>query len=245
LENKGFKTASFHILPLYATLVKNNIHILSLIFLISLYSCEKDIKPKKNESNIEIKTDTIESKKKTISTIERDSTLKLQKVDLIYTFSDKQIDTLIGFCNCEKNIKNNTLKIQIRTEFPSLSELKKGNRNSTEFQMGIPRQYRFLTFYLRDSIVEKTKVFKASTESQFNNKKIDSTSFLNYKIKINRFDYKIAQNVWGNYELELPNSFGFIENDFKLKGTFHCNNWKIVEYKELPNWTIKGNNYIE
>ncbi|MBJ2176468.1 hypothetical protein JBL43_19615 [Aureibaculum sp. A20] len=197
------------------------------------------------EQHIETKTDTIHINKNTISTIERDSTLELQKVDLIYTFSDKQIDTLIGFCNCEKNIKNNTLKIQIRTEFPSLSELEKGNRNATEFQMGIPRQYRFLTFYLRDSIVEKTKVFKASTEPHFENKKIDSTSFQNYKIKINRFDYKIAQNVWGNYELELPNSFGFIENDFKLKGTFHCNNWKIVEYEELSDWTIKGNNYIE
>tara|TARA_R110001592_G_scaffold18337_3_gene76231 strand:+ start:765 stop:1442 length:678 start_codon:yes stop_codon:yes gene_type:complete len=225
--------------------MKNSIPILSLIFLMSFYSCKKDIKMKKNEHNIESKTDIVEIKKNTISTIERDSTLELQKVDLLFTFSDKQIDTLIGFCNCEKNVKNNTLKIQIRTEFPSLSELEKGNRNATEFQMGVPRQYRFLTFYLRDSIVEKTKIFKASTESQFENKKTDSTSFQNYKIKINRFDYKIAQNVRGNYELELPNSFGFTKNDFKLKGTFHCNNWKIVEYKELPDWTVKGNNYIE
>ena len=225
--------------------MKNSIHILSLVLLMSLFSCKKDIKLKKNEPNIETKTNIVEVKKNKISNIERDSTLKPQKVDLIYTFSNKQIDTLIGFCNCEKNIKNNTLKIQIRTEFPSLSELEKGNRSATEFQMGIPRQYRFLTFYLRDSIVEKTKVFKASTESQFENKKIDSTSIKNYEIKISRFDYKIAQNVWGNYELELPNPFGFIENDFRVKGTFHCNNWKIVEYEELPDWTIKGNKYIE
>ena len=211
----------------------------------SLFSCKKDIKPKKIEPNIETKTDTVKIKKNKISTIERDSTLELQKVDLIYTISNKQIDTLIGFCNCEKNVKKNTLKIQLRTEFPSLSELKKGNRSATEFQMGIERQYRFLTFYLRDSIVEKTKIFKASTESQFANKKIDSTSIKNYEIKISRFDYKIAQKVWGNYELELPSTFGFIENDFKIKGTFHCNNWKIVEYEELPDWTIKGNNYIE
>jgi hypothetical protein len=225
--------------------MKNSIYILSLIFLMSLFSCKKEIKLKKSEPNIETKTDTVEIKKNIISTIEKDSTLELNKKWLIYTLSEKQIDTLLGFCNCEKNIKNNTLKIQIRTEFPSLSELKKGNRNATEFQMGIPRQYRFLTFYLRDSIVEKTKIFRASTESQFENKKIDSASFQNYKIKINRFDYKIAQNVWGNYELELKNPFGFIENDFKVKGTFHCNNWKIVEYEELPNWTFKGNNYIE
>jgi hypothetical protein len=225
--------------------MKNSIHILSLVLLISLFSCKKDIKPKEIELNIETNTNIVEVKKNKMSNIERDSTLELQKADLIYTISDKQIDTLIGFCNCEKNVKNNTLKIQIRTEFPSLSELKKGNRNATEFQMGVPRQYRFLTFYLRDSIVEKTKIFKASTESQFENKKIDSTSIKNYTIKISRFDYKIVQNVWGNYELELTNPFGFIENDFKVKGTFHCNNWKIVEYKELPDWTIKGNNYIE
>jgi hypothetical protein len=225
--------------------MKNSIRKLSLVLLVSIFFCKKDIKPKKIEPTIKTKTDIVISKKNKISTIERDSTLELQKVDLIYTISNKQIDTLIGFCNCEKNVKKNTLKIQIRTEFPSLSELEKGNRNATEFQMGIDRQYRFVTFYLRDSIVEKIKIFKASTDSQFENKKIASTSIKNYKINISRFDYKIAQNVWGDYELELPNTFGFIENYFKVKGTFHCNNWKIVEYEELPDWTIKENNYIE
>lgn len=225
--------------------MKNNIYILNLIILISLFSCKKEIRLEKNQTNVEPKIVNIEFKDKEISTIEIDTTLQLQKVDLIFLQADKQIDTLIGFCNCEKNVKNNTLKIQIRTEFPSLSELKKGNRSATEFQMGIDRQYRFLTFFLRDSIVEKAKVFKASTESQFKNKKIDSSSIKHYKIKISRFDYKIAQNVWGNYEFELLNSFGFIENDFNVKGTFHCNNWKIVDYEELNEWTIKGNNYIE
>ncbi|GGG98724.1 hypothetical protein GCM10011416_16200 [Polaribacter pacificus] len=223
----------------------SSIYIVSLVLLLNVFSCKKDTKLKKNEPKTETKETIVKIKKNKISTIERDSTLELQKVDLLYTYSDKQIDTLLGFCNCEKNVKQNTLKIQIRTEFPSLSELKKGNRSATEFQMGIERQYRFLTFYLRDSIVEKTNIFKASTESQFENKKIDSSSIKNYEIKISRFDYKIAQNVWGSYELELPNPFGFIENDFKIKGTFHCNNWKIVDYEELPDWTIKGNNYIE
>ena len=225
--------------------MKNSIYILSLIFFTSICSCKNDVGIKKAEQSIERKTDTLKIKKNKVSTIKIDSTLELQKTDFIYTLSDKQIDTLIGFCNCEKNVKNNTLKIQIRTEFPSLSELEKGNRNPTEFQLGVPRQYRFLTFYLRDSIVEKTKIFKASTESQFENKKTDSATIKNYEIKISIFDYKIAQKVWGNYEIELANPFGFIKDDFKVKGTFHCNNWKIVEYEELPNWTIKGNNYIE
>ena len=223
--------------------MKNRIHILSLLFLISLYSCKKENRQK--EIEIGIKKDTIEIKEKVYSSIKLDSTLKSRKVDLLLIYSDKKIDTLIGFCNCEKNIKKNTLKIQIRTEFPSLSELEKGNRSPTEFQMGVARQYRFLTFYLRDSVVEKTKIFMASTEPQFDNKKMDSISFHNYNIKINRFDYQIAQNVWGNYEIKLPNSFGYTKNDYKLKGTFNCNNWKIVEYGELPEWTIKGENYIE
>jgi hypothetical protein len=223
----------------------NRFYLLSLIILIHLYSCKKEIRQIKIEPDIETKVDTFKKKKKEFSNIDLDTSLKPQKVDLIFLYSDKKIDTLIGFCNCEKNVKNNTLKIQIRTEFPSLSELEKGNRSATEFQMGIPRQYRFLTFYLRDSIVQKTKIFKASTEPQFETKKIDSSSIDNYKIRINRFEYKIAQNVWGTYEIELSNSFGFIKNDKRIRGTFHCNNWRIVEYEDLPEWTNKGENYIE
>ena len=165
------------------------------MFLIVLYSCKKEDTLKKNESKNEIITDTLKIKQKIISALEKDSTLKPQKVDLIYILSEKQIDTLIGFCNCDKDVKNNTLKIQIRTEFPALSELKKGNRNATEFQMGVPRQYRFITFYLKDSIVKKTKIFKASTEPQFENEKIDSTSFQNYKIVINRFNLVHDKNL--------------------------------------------------
>jgi len=225
--------------------MKRRTYILSLLVLISLSYCKKESRLKETERNVETKVDTLEIKETSSSNIEKDATLEVQKVDLILAYSEKQIDTLIGFCNCEKNVKNNTLKIQIRTEFPSLSELEKDNRNATEFQLGIDRQYRFITFYLRDSIVEKTKIFKASTENQFNGKKMDSISIPNYKIKINRFHYKIAQNVWGNYEIELTDPFGFRKNDRKIIGTFHCNNWKIVDYKELHEWTVKGENYIE
>lgn len=225
--------------------MKNVIYIISLFVLLTHSSCKNENELKENKSIVETTADTVVIKKKTNSTIQRDTTLKAQKVDLLFTYTAQKIDTLIGFCNCEKNIKENTLKIQIRTEFPSSTELKKGNRSATEFQMGLPRQYRFLTFYLRDSIVEKTKVLMASMEAQFDNKKIDSLSFQNYSIKVNTFDYRIAQNVWGTYEVELPESFGFNENDNKISGAFHCNNWKIVEYEDLPEWTIKGEGYIE
>ncbi len=225
--------------------MKNVIYIISLFVLLTHSSCKKENELKENKPIVEITADTVIIKKKTNSTIQRDTTLKAQKVDLLFTHTAQKIDTLIGFCNCEKNIKQNTLKIQIRTEFPSLTELKKGNKSATEFQMGVPRQYRFVTFYLRDSIVENAKVLMASTEAQFDNKIIDSLSMQNYNIKINTFDYRIAQNVWGTYEVELPESFGFIENDNKISGTFHCNNWKVVEYEDLPEWTIKGEGYIE
>jgi hypothetical protein len=209
----------------------------------SFYACEKGNRQVEIEPNIEVKGDIIGAKVN--STFERDSTLKAKKVDLLLAYSENRIDTLIGFCNCEKNVKSNTLKIQVRTEFPSLSELEKDNRSSTEFQLGVERQFRFLTFYLRDSTVEKTKLFKASTEAQFENEKVDSVSFQNYNLKINRFNYEIAQNVWGTYEIVLLNSFGYTSNDYRLVGSFHCNNWKIVEFEELPQWTIKGEKFIE
>lgn len=225
--------------------MKNVIYIIGLFVLLTHSSCKKENELKENKSFIDTMAGNVVIIKETNSTIQRDTTLKAQKVDLLLTHTAQKIDTLVGFCNCEKNIKQNTLKIQIRTEFPSLTELKKGNRRATEFQMGVPRQYRFLTFYLRDSIVEKAKILMASTEAQFDNKKIDSLSIQNYNIKVNTFDYRIAQNVWGTYDVELPGSFNFIENDNKISGTFHCNNWKIVEYENLPEWTIKGEGYIE
>ncbi|PIQ49291.1 MAG: hypothetical protein COW03_05700 [Cytophagales bacterium CG12_big_fil_rev_8_21_14_0_65_40_12] len=209
----------------------------------SFYACKRENRLEETQPNTEVKTSIVESMMN--SSFERDSTLTAQKVDLLFVYSENQIDTLIGFCNCEKNVKTNTLKIQIRTEFPSLSELEKGNRSSTIFQMGVDRQFRFLTFYLRDSTVEKTKLFKASTESQFENEKVDSASFQNYNLKINRFNYEIAQNVWGTYEIVLLNHFGYTSSDYRLVGSFHCNNWKIVEFEELLQWTIKGEKFIE
>ena len=225
--------------------MKKKINILCLIFLVFISCNRKENQPKENYINNKKVLDTLNLSETRISSFEINSTIMPQTVDLLLTYSDNQIDTLIGFCNCEKNIKNNTLKIQIRTEFPSLSELEKGNRQATEFQMEVSRQYRFVTFYLKDSIVEETKIFKASTESQFENEKIDSASFKNFVIRINTIDYKIAQNVWGNYEIELADPFGYSANDYNIKGTFHCNNWKIVDFEELPKWTIKGEKYIE
>lgn len=220
-------------------------HILSLLIVLSLYSCYKNPEQKESEIVKEEKLYTIPTEETKAPKIERDSTQTPQKVDLIFTYSKSETDTLIGFCSCEKNIKKNTLKIQIRTEFPPKSELEKGNSGPTEFQFGIPRQYRFVTFYLRDSLVEDAKIFKSSTEAQFNNKKIDSISLNNYSIKINKFNYKIAQDVWGSYEVEVPGSFGYLKNDTRVKGTFHCNNWTIVNYEELHEWTVKEENYIE
>ena len=43
--------------------MKSSIHILSLVLLMSLFSCKKDINPKKNEPNIEPKTNTVIVKK--------------------------------------------------------------------------------------------------------------------------------------------------------------------------------------
>ncbi|MGB3776048.1 MAG: hypothetical protein WA951_12395 [Leeuwenhoekiella sp.] len=224
--------------------MKKGIYILSFLLSISFYSCKKEIKKEKSESNLML-VGTLESNEKTNSTFAIDTSLKAQEIDLILAYSDQKIDTLLGFCNCEKNVKKNTLKIQIRTEFPSLSELEKGNTHPTEFLLGVPRQYRFITFYLRDSIIDQAKLLMASTEPQFEHENIDSISIHNYTVKISRFNYKVAQNVWGTYEIELQNPLGYAKNDNKLKGTFHCNNWKIEEYEDLPNLTKQGEDYIE
>ncbi len=213
-------------------------YLVSLLFLISFCSC-KEGEQKKVDLNTKMKSNTSEFIEKRNSKISQDSTIKPRKVDLIFLHSENQTDTLIGFCNCEKNIKNNTLKIQVRTEFPSLNKLRNNNRSATEFQTGVDKQYRFITFYLKDSLVDKTKIFKASTKAHFNDKKIDSFSFDEYKININQFHFEIAQNVWGDYQIDLSKPFGFIKNEKKLNGTFRCNNWRIVEYEDLHNWTLK------
>ncbi|MDN3594164.1 hypothetical protein [Zunongwangia endophytica] len=220
--------------------------ILLIILFLSIYSC------KRRGSNIDIRDQTksiskIDStsykKNKYESFLKKDTSLKKRKVDLAYLKNSKS-DTLIAFCNCEKNIKENSLIIQPRIEFPSKSELKKGNKMSTYFLPGPPRQYRFPTIYIKDSIVQKVGLLKASKERQFNNEKIDSLSISNYKIYINTFNYNIAQNVWGTYEIILPEDFGYSKNDTILSGAFHCNNWQAVRYEALNEWT-EQKEYIE
>ncbi|WP_373060287.1 hypothetical protein [Zunongwangia sp. H14] len=115
---------------------------------------------------------------------------------------------------------------------------------STYFFPGPPRQYSFPTIYIKDSIVQKVELLKASKERQFNNEKIDSVSINKYKIYINTFNYNIAQNVWGTYELILPEDFGYSKNDTIIRGTFHCNNWQAVKYDDLNEWT-EQKGYIE
>lgn len=171
------------------------------------------------------------------SGIQLDTSLLPEKIDLTLLHSDNDTDTLIAFCNCEKNVKKNTLIVQVRNEFPPESELLKGNRQSTLFIENIPVQYRSLTFYLKDSIVMDVKLLKVSSESQFDGERIDSLTVQKYRIKINKFDYKIAQDVWGSYEVLLPNGYGYFENDTLIRGTFICNNWKAVSYEDLENWT--------
>lgn len=220
--------------------------ILLITIFLTIISC------KKRESNINLKEQTkpiskIDStddqKIKYESFLKKDTSLKKRKIDLTYLKNNRS-DTLIAFCNCEKNIKENSLIIQPRIEFPSKSELKKGNKMSTYFFPDPPRQYRFPTIYIKDSVVQKVKLLKASKERQFNNEKIDSVSIDQYKIYINTFNYNIAQNVWGTYELILPEDFGYSKNDTIISGTFHCNNWQAVKFKNLNEWT-EQKEYIE
>lgn len=169
-----------------------------------------------------------------------DSSLNIGTDAYFYIYSENGIDSLWSFCNCQKNIKENSIKIQLWTEFPSLSELEKGNRENVYMIEDVPKQYRYLTLNIRDSILEKAEWYMISTEPQFHNKQKDSISLSKYQIKLSTFDYKIAQNVKGRYKIVLPVPFGYNKNDTLITGTFRCNNWTIKRFEELNVMTEKS-----
>ncbi len=215
--------------------------ILPIIVMLLIFSCHQKEEDFSNSARITIPVtaDSIiknESPKVYQSYLKKDPGLTKEKIDWVYLKRDRS-DTLVAFCNCQKNIAQNTLIIQPRIEFPSKSELDKGNRTPTYFLPGLPRQYRFPTIYLKDSTVQKIELLKASEEKQFDNQKTDSVAVVRYQIHINTYDYRIAQNVWGAYKLILPEELGYSENDTIISGTFHCNNWKAVRYENLGEWT--------
>jgi len=169
-----------------------------------------------------------------ISELVFDSLLIKPQVDFLIFKTKHKEDTVDVFCNCEKDIKNNRIIIQIRKEFPTLSELIKNGYSGRGILIGpdYPIQVTFLTISIKDSLVEFVKIHRQSQEQQFNKMFKTSAEIKKYKISLNKNKYNIAQNIWGEFEFILPIEFGIHANDTIIKGYFNCNNSKIEKFTE-------------
>lgn len=188
---------------------------------------------------------------KEIDTLIQDSTLIRKGPAYFITLTDGKIkDSIAAFCSCQKDVKNNTIKIQLTTAIPTKKELdtlkekaKKWNKVWQLRDLGylddINGQFKFLTIELKDSLVQSISLFSKSTDPDYNAKYFDSTRVKNYKIEISKFNYSIASDVYGDFEFFLNEDFGLFENDKTIKGYFECNNWRITSKEEIMEWNIK------
>ena len=222
-----------------------------LIILILTFSCDKKNEQKESEINIEENKEISYTKKEFKNSFQVDTTLVKKNFfgDLIISNSIKE-DSIISLCQCKKYKKDNRIKIQLKTAIPTKKELdtmsesfKKRNRflqiGDLGYSKTISGQFKFLTIVLKDSIVESINLYSKSTEKEYNGIDFDSLTIEKYKINISKFNYSIASNVYGNFELHLKREFGFFEHDTILKSNFLCNNWVITEKNEIKNWNIK------
>jgi hypothetical protein len=189
--------------------------------------------------------------KNEIDTLIQDSTLIRKGPAYFITLTDGvKKDSIAAFCSCQKNKKNNSIKIQLSTAIPTKKELdtlnetdKKWNKVLQLVDLGylddINGQFKFLTIELKDSLVQNISLLSKSTDPEYNKEYFDSTKVKNHKIEISKFDYSIASDVYGNFKIVLEEDFGFFENDRTIKGYFECNNWRIRTKEEIIEWNIK------
>ena len=229
--------------------MKNGI---SILILFVIFSCKTDNKT--GVKNIEFQK-VEKTKTDSISTFQNqiriDSTLKpLGKVVKLELSNGIKSESVFALCSCQKDKKNNIIKIQLRSGIPTRKELdttgitnKSGVRLNHLMDLGylkiIDGQFQFLTLILKDSVITNLELYSKSTELEYDGKDFKSMDIDKYKIEISTFDYSIASDVYGNFEFRLPQSFGYFENDTIITGHFECNNWKISSKKEIKNWNIK------
>lgn len=206
--------------------------------------------PNKNKTQtdpsiVEKTTPAVQATDSFKSYFKSDSTLtKRDSVNVLTISNGSKTDEILAICNCEKNIEENTIKIQITAAIPTQPELEKGITGGRTF-MGLGRpdslmaQLRFLTFHLKDSSVQKVQLFYKSIEKVYNNSDFKYSNISDHQIKISKFDYSIASEVFGRYEVFLPEPFGYVKNDTLLAGTFECNNWRVNTLEAVKNWNLK------
>jgi len=213
-----------------------------LCFLV-FYSCKKSSNPERTK--MILSKDSIGKelfiKSSYNSNIVLDRSLSKREMDFLQINRGNKTDSLMSFCGCEKNLESNTLKIQIRTSFPPNSKLKEGGLKNILpppfiSEYGYDIQYRFITFIVRDSIIQNVQLFKVSTENQFKGKSKVQEDLDSYILKLNKFNYRIANNIWGEFEVIVPRGFVINGERSIIKGSFHCDNGGIRLFSDLDSF---------
>jgi hypothetical protein len=224
--------------------------VLFTIFL--LLSCKTD---KKSNHPVEtIPAEDTLTKKVEVNKFEnyfvRDTTAeKKGRFNFLNMSNTKESDSIIALCTCDKNVKNNLMKIQLKTGIPNksvLDTLKKENRKGNKIleiggynrNLKINGQFKFLTIVVKDSIVKSINLYSKSTKKEYNGTDFDSMNINKYQIKISKMDYSIASDIYGSFILHLPEEFGYFKNDTILNGNFECYNWRISDKESIRNWNI-------
>ncbi|HLV50706.1 MAG TPA: hypothetical protein VKY44_01965 [Flavobacterium sp.] len=242
---------------------KNPIYIiLSLIFLITCqYKQENSKTHTITPDSSSIKNDNITrgdslfpgnleqaDKKSFRSSFKSDFTIEKSMVKHSIDISNKdETVKLPAFCNCEKNKKNNTIKIQLTAAIPTSSELEQGITGSRLFSDIGPGndfkgQLKFLTFHLKDSTINKMQLLSKSTDKEYHGSDFKYSDIEKYEVTISKFDYSIASDIYGKFKIILPEPFGYIENDTILEGTFKCNNWRINKFNDIKESDLNKRN---
>ena len=232
-----------------------------LIILILTFSCveKNENREKTNESKVGIKEQKTTKKEQFQNSFKIDTSLtKKIAFDFIKISNSLKTDSILSICNCDKDKKNNTIKIQLETGIPTRKDLDTISENSNKkwntvlqtrdlgYLKELKGQFKFLNIILKDSLVKSINLYSKSTEKEYNGNDFDSLSIEKYKINISKFNYSIASNIYGEFELRLNKDFGLFKNDTILKGRFLCNNWRIWNSEKIKNWKInkkiKGTN---
>lgn len=217
--------------------------IIFIIISILFVGCKPD---KQNKIIVEENNFAIDDKTNPIKKeISIDSNLiKNSEVSFLSISDGVLTDSIITICNCQKNKKDNTIFIQLRTSIPTKSQIQSGIKKNRsilqrlDYNDSVKGQFKFLTIKLKDSLVQNIEIYSKSTDEDYNGKDFESLEINNYDIKISTFDYSIASNVYGNFEMVLPKDFGYFKNDTLIRGDFKCNNWKISTKEEIQKWEI-------
>ncbi|WOD42996.1 hypothetical protein [Hwangdonia lutea] len=240
--------------------MKNKLPIYLMIFIFICGCQQKEKREKKTQQETKIIQKSIPKKEIFKNSFKIDTSLT-EKIawDFITVSNSQKIDSIASVCNCDKDKKNNSIKIQLLTGIPTKKTLDTLSEDSNQrwntvlqtrdlgYIDRLNGQFKFLTIVLKDSLVKKINIHSKSTDKEYNGTDFKSIPIDKYKIKISKFDYSIASDIYGEFEFRLKKEFGLFENDTILKGSFKCNNWIIWDKEKIKNWKInaKRQNYIE